>query len=152
MTNTETQTQLTNSVNVGVQVSPKRLKPSEEELQLKRENKILRKQLRHREKCITSMKSFIKYLKNNKHDIKGIKEVLKNNLNSVSFEVIKNELKNTKVAARGRRYSALVKQFAFTLFFYSPRAYEFVRSHLRLPHNSIFRKWLKSYKCSTWFS
>lgn len=136
------QAQLTNSISAAVQVSPKRLRQSERKLQLKKENRILKKRLFRRTERITSMKSLIKYLANNKHDTEGMTEVLKTNFNGFSFEVLKNELKNNRVSACRRRYSTSIKQFAFTLFFYSPRAYEFVRNQLYLPHHSMFRKWL----------
>lgn len=144
MIDVEIQVQLSNGVNVGVQMSPKRLGRSERELQLERENRILRKRLHRREERITSMKTLMKYLRDNKHDTEGVIQVLKTNFRGLSFEVLQNELTNSKASAHGRRYSALIKQFALTLFFYSPRAYNFVRSQLCLPHDSMFRKWLSN--------
>lgn len=46
-----------------------------------------------------------------------------------------------------RRYSVLMKQFAHTLYFYSPKAYNFLRQHFILPNGRTIRKWLSSVNC-----
>lgn len=42
------------------------------------------------------------------------------------FDLFKNELKNSN-KTNGKRYSKEMKEFALTLLFYSPRAYNFCR-------------------------
>lgn len=46
-----------------------------------------------------------------------------------------------------RRYSEVMKQFAHTLYFYSPKAYHFLRQHFVLPNGRTIRKWLQSVNC-----
>lgn len=46
-----------------------------------------------------------------------------------------------------RRYSQLMKQFAQTLYFYSPKAYTFLREYFTLPNGRTIRKWLSKLKC-----
>ena len=45
------------------------------------------------------------------------------------------------------RYSDVTKQFAMTLHYYSPKAYEFVRKILKLPHSSNIKHWAASVDC-----
>ena len=47
----------------------------------------------------------------------------------------------------GRRYTDDIKEFALTLHYYSPKAYEYVRSILPLPNPSLIRKWSSSVNC-----
>lgn len=53
-----------------------------------------------------------------------------------------------------KKYSSTVRAFAFTLHFYSPRAYNYVRSVLndRLPAVSTIRKWISSINGEPGFS
>ena len=48
----------------------------------------------------------------------------------------------------GHRYSEEIKQFAMTLHYYSPKAYDFVRKLLTLPHPSSIRAWAASVDCN----
>ena len=41
--------------------------------------------------------------------------------------------------------------FASTLYFYSPKAYHFVRQNLSLPHETTLRKYIAQYSCQTGF-
>ena len=43
------------------------------------------------------------------------------------------------------------KQFAMTLHYYSPKAYEFVHKILCLPHSSTIRAWSSSVDCEPGF-
>ena len=58
---------------------------------------------------------------------------------------------NINCAPTGRRYSDIVKEFAVTLNYYSPKAYDYVRSILPLPHPSLIRKWSSNLKCEPGF-
>ena len=64
--------------------------------------------------------------------------------------LIKNEAKNIENAA-GSRYTEEVKEFATTLYFYSPRAYRFVRKALHLPHPATIRSWYVNVSCEQAF-
>ena len=57
---------------------------------------------------------------------------------------MQNELNDANRVAKGCRYSDEVKQFILTLHYYSPRAYKYCRSILRLPRASSLRNWLLS--------
>lgn len=46
-----------------------------------------------------------------------------------------------------RRYSPFMKQFTHTLYFYSPKAYNFLKEHFVLPNGRTIRKWLCSVNC-----
>lgn len=44
-----------------------------------------------------------------------------------------------------------MKQFALTLYFYSPKAYKCVRTLFRLPHPSRVRAWVAKSNCEPGF-
>ncbi len=44
-----------------------------------------------------------------------------------------------------------VKEFALTLYYYSPKAYKYVRSIIPLPNPSLLRKWSSSVSCEPGF-
>jgi hypothetical protein len=51
----------------------------------------------------------------------------------------------------GIRYSEEMKKFAVTLHFYSPRAYDFIRDYLTLPHPTSLTSWMRSANCEPGF-
>lgn len=55
-----------------------------------------------------------------------------------------HQLSYQKLAPSRRRYSVLMKQFAHTLHFYAPKAYNFVKKHFLLPNPKTIRKWLST--------
>ena len=63
------------------------------------------------------------------------------------MELLINQHKNENVAPRHRRYSDLMKQFAHTMYFYSPKAYKFLRQYFLLPNERTIRNWLSSLDC-----
>lgn len=66
-----------------------------------------------------------------------------NNFEGFSLEM----LKNSKVKATQRRNSSEMKEFALTLYFYSPRSYEFLRKKICLvcPHVGMLSTVKKAY-------
>lgn len=52
-----------------------------------------------------------------------------------SLKLLISEYEKKNIAPSKRTYSDLMKQFSLTLFFYSLKAYKFVRSHFFLPHS-----------------
>lgn len=52
---------------------------------------------------------------------------------------------------KGVRYTNTMKEFAKTVFFYSPKAYKYIRKMFTLPHPSTIRKWLSSTECEPGF-
>lgn len=67
------------------------------------------------------------------------------------LEVVKGELCNSTKKPQGRRYSSSVKQFAVTLQYYSPQAYEYCRKIFSLPHPASIRNWLSNIDCDPGF-
>jgi hypothetical protein len=50
-----------------------------------------------------------------------------------------------------QRYTDEIKEFALTIYFYSPRAHHYIRSIIALPNPSLVRKWSASRKCEPGF-
>ena len=64
-------------------------------------------------------------------------------------ELFNNQLKNASCSSgQSQRYADEIKQFALTLHYYSPKAYDFVHKILALPHPSSIRAWGASVDCS----
>ena len=130
-------------------VSPRKLKKQWKE-KLRKKNKVIENL---RRKVITKEKT-----------IKGLVEKLKqakllsaescssfvNNFGHMTTEIFKNETKNNG-RTFGSTYSEEIKQFAISLKFYSPRAYNFVRKYLSLPHPATLRSWSTNIDCEPGF-
>ena len=71
-------------------------------------------------------------------------ELLQYNFTGTAKHLFQNQQKNLKGNQHGNRYSDETKQFAMTLHYYSPKAYDFVRKVLMLPHPSSIRGWAAS--------
>lgn len=67
------------------------------------------------------------------------------------FADICKEFNKTPANQHGIRYSEEVKAFALTLHFYSPKAYEFIRSFTALPHIQTLRRSLALFNCNVGF-
>ena len=81
----------------------------------------------------------------------GQLDLLKLNFGENTIALIENEVKASEATKHGHRYSEDLKQFAVTLHFYSPQAYEFLRQYIHLPHPSTIRKWSASLNCQPGF-
>ena len=82
------------------------------------------------------MSKLIKTLSDKKFISDDITSFLNRNFSGFKLDLIKNEIQNVYAKPRGSRYSDAVKLFALTLYYYSPKAYAFVRSILQLPQPS----------------
>ena len=71
---------------------------------------------------------------------------------NLQFSLFQNTKNNVTSAPSARRYDDQVKEFALTLYFYSAKAYKYVRSIIPLPHPSLLRKWLSSVNYEPGFS
>lgn len=60
------------------------------------------------------------------------------------LDLVRNEFLNQSKGKEARRYSDTVKQFAMTVFYYSPQAYEYCRTMFCLPGISTLRNWLSN--------
>ena len=69
----------------------------------------------------------------------------------MSLSIFESEKNNFNRSAKGYRYPSAVKEFALTLHYYSPRAYEFCRTIFKLPHPASLRNWLLSAEVETGF-
>ena len=66
---------------------------------------------------------------------------LNENFSGLTLELIKNHLFNQDREPCARRHNDEAKKFALSLNFYSPRAYEYVRSVFALPHARSLTDW-----------
>ena len=73
-------------------------------------------------------------------------KILNHNFSGIAKELFEHQIKNT-ASHHGNRYTTDIKQFAMTMHYYSPKAYEFVRKLLHLPHPSSIRMWAASVNC-----
>ena len=72
-------------------------------------------------------------------------------LDVIQLSIFTDTKNNITCKPTGRRYSDIVKEFVVTLNYYSPKAYDYVRSILPLPHPSLIRKWSSLLKCEPGF-
>lgn len=56
------------------------------------------------------------------------------------LELFQNEENNLGKSKTRRRYTEKIKEFALTIYFYSPEAYRFLRTKLALPDESVLKK------------
>ncbi|KAG8175243.1 hypothetical protein JTE90_020739 [Oedothorax gibbosus] len=71
------------------------------------------------------------------------KMFLNSMLPEATTELFRNAAKNAK-RTNGRSFSTEVKSFVMSLYFMSPKAYDFVREKLFLPHKSTLHAWFKA--------
>ena len=93
----------------------------------------------------------ITVLKNRKWISESNASNLEDQFSGITKEIFKNQMKNNDRGACGRRYSDEFKQFALTVNFYSPKAYNFLRKVFFLPHPSSIRNWTSSVDCEPGF-
>ena len=75
---------------------------------------------------------------------------LSENFGSTAKCLFENQVKNMKkdnTCMYARCYSLATKQFTMTLHYYSPKAYNFVRKILKLPHASSIKAWPSTVDC-----
>lgn len=115
---------------------------------LRREKKCLQQQLARRNRRVSNMSEMLELLEKNHLADDAVSSIFSSHLkSSLPFELFENELHNLDNSPTNRRYSQEMKQFCLTLHFYSPRAYEFIRSRSTLPDPSTLRRWLATRKC-----
>ena len=115
--------------------------PTKEGLKEKLENqqkeiKSLQQQIRRKNKKVETLSEIVRDLRDKKLLSDDSSKNLEQYFSGLSAEIIKNHFKNQNKATVGRRHSDEAKRFAMTLHFYSPRAYELVRTVFTLPHAS----------------
>lgn len=78
--------------------------------------------------------------------------IIENHFDGPLADIFKNELINKNKTLKGRRYSHEIKHFAVTLYYFSPRAYNFCRSILSLPHPKSIRNWISAVNAEPGFN
>ena len=124
-----------------------------DELHTKLQQKIrtLQQKLRRTKKKMNTMHEVIQFLEEKLVLNPKESEALQSTLNNTQLKFLYNFKDNIKSTPSARRYSDEIKEFALTLYFYSPRAYKYVRSLIPLPNPSLIRKWCSSFKCDPGF-
>lgn len=118
----------------------------------RRKTRALQQKLRRQEKKAKNMKQLINTLKKRSLIKEDEAALLHNNFDGLKLSLFNNVLKNEKAKALcGRRYTEQVKEFAVTVNFYSPKAYQFLRTILPLPAPSRIKIWAGSVECEPGF-
>ena len=97
---------------------------------LRRQVRALRMKVRRRDLKIQSMTQLFRELNNRKLLDADSTTILESKFTGMNLELFRNEVKNLTRAAQGRRYNEEILNFAMTLHFYSPIAYNYIRKLL----------------------
>ncbi|KAI4455481.1 thap domain-containing [Holotrichia oblita] len=114
--------------------------------------KSLKQQLKRKCVKLSSMSDIIKEFSKRGFTNENFDSVLRNYFEGFLLEFLIHQKKNEECFNTGqRRHTSIMKQFAQTLHFYSPKAYNFLRQHFILPNGRSIRKWLSSLNCQPGF-
>ena len=108
----------------------------------------LHQQIRRKNKKIESLSEIITDLKERSLISADVLEVLEQSFSGLSSEIIKNHYSNIGKESRGFRHNEEVKKFAVSLHYFSPAAYDYVRSIFCLPNPRSVSNWTSSVKCN----
>ena len=142
---TANQDQSTRSVGVQVGHTVEQYRKREDKNE-KRLNR-LKVQVHRQKKKLRTLGDELANLKKQKLLTDDAYELINCKFGEISLELFQNELKNSDESSKQWRYSDKIKQFAVTLHFYSPQAYNFIREHLHLPHPRSINEWVSSVDC-----
>ena len=123
---------------------------SDLEDKLKRKIKSLQQQLRRTKAKQETMNDIIK-LQQKSILTTDDAQNLNAEFDEIQLSIFKDAKNNVSCLPNGRRYSDIVKEFAVTLHFYSPKAFEYVRIILPLPHEPLTKKWSSVIECQPGF-
>ena len=118
---------------------------------LKRKIRCLQQQLRRKKAKQQTMADLIQELQQKLILRPEDAEYMHAKFDDIQLSIFRDTKNNVSCDPRGRRYSDNVKEFATTLNYYSPKAYEYVRSVLPLPNPSLLRKWSSVLECEPGF-
>ena len=121
--------------------------PSATITKLSKELKAIREKVRRRDRRIHNLNDLFKSLKEKQFVADKKLQLLQHNFSGTAKHLFQNQQKNQQSGKHENRYSEETKQFAMTLHYYSPKAYEFTRKVLALPHASSIRGWAASVDC-----
>ena len=119
---------------------------------LRQKIKNLQQKLRRSKNKLDNMGNLISHLQEKLVISSEQAGILHASFDNLQLSLFKNTKKNAKRKPSGRRYDDQVKEFALTLYFYSPKAYKYVRSIIPLPDPSSLRGWSSSVNCEPGFS
>ena len=132
----------------------KKTKTAEEERNETKLRQIIRnlqQKLRRSKQKVESMSEVIKVLQDKLVINSSEAEALHSKFDNIHLQFLHNFKDNHKASPSGRRYSDEIKEFAITLHYYSPKAYEYIRSIVPLPNKSLIRKWSATFACEPGF-
>ena len=108
-------------------------KASEKIQKLTTKVRTLQQKVRRRNRKVKNMKQLLLSLKKQQLVDSEQNVMLHSNFGNMAKELFKNQMKNaSRHSVYGQRYSEGMKQFALTLHYYSPKAYDFVHKILAL--------------------
>ena len=119
--------------------------------QLKAKVRNLQQQLQRCKTKISNMSDIINNLQDDLVIKTEVADRLHKSFDKLQLSIFYNSKNNTMTPPCGRRYTDDIKEFSLTLHYYSPKAYEYVRSILPLPNPSLIRKWSSSVNCEPGF-
>ena len=121
-------------------------------IKLQKKVKVLKETVCQHNKCIQNMKQLMEDLKEKRLVSNQQHELLAHNFEGVSGHLFADQASNAKYGNKHSSwYSLETKQFAVTLHYYSPKAYDFVCKVLALPHPSSIHSWAASVNCEPGF-
>ena len=124
---------------------------SQKKKKLLRKIKTLKQKVRRKESKIQSLKSLVDKLEKENLLASDAAYIIKQNFFGLKSGLFGSELKNQNRSPKGHFYTDEVKKFALTLNFYSPCAYDYVRSPFSLPCPSSLSHWTSSINCEPGF-
>ena len=119
---------------------------------LRQKIKNLQQKLRRSKKKLENMASLNSHLQEKFVISSEQAGILHAAFDNLQFSLFKNTKNNVTSAPSARRYVDQVKKFALTLYYYSAKAYKYVRSIIPLLNPSLLRKWSSSVNCKPGFS
>lgn len=126
--------------SIGVQTCLTLNKLNDQEKKLRAKIHRLQSRLRRRDTKIRNVKELVAQLKDAGKCSDNLEEEFLKKFTNFDLELFENLKENRNVGKNARSYTQAMKDFASSLYFYSPRAYEFVRSKIYLPHVSTLRR------------
>lgn len=105
-------------------------------------------------KRVTSLTDVISDLRSNHSLSTNALEHLQQTFGDIPGTLMQRMLQTQSGSSPRTKYPEELRKFAFTLHFYSGKAYDYVREtfHLSLPHPSVIRKWSTVVECQPGFS
>ena len=111
----------------------------------------LQQKLRRFKEKVKSISEVIKVLQKKLVIYSSEAEALHSEFDDMQLQLLYNFKNNLKASPSARRYLDEIKEFSITLHCYSPKAYEYNRSIVRLPNKSLIRKWSSKCACEPGF-